>query len=47
MSNWLIKALLVEYIVIMIVCLYERNYPRVLYWIGASLLQVGILWGMK
>lgn len=47
MSNFLIKCLLIEYIVIMAVCVYEKNWARVLYWIGACLLQIGILWGMK
>jgi hypothetical protein len=47
LSNTLIKCLLLEYVVILAVCIYERNYPRSLYWFGAALLQVSILWGMK
>jgi hypothetical protein len=47
MSNWLIKLLVVEYVIIMGVCVYEQNWARTLYWFGASLLQVSILWGMK
>ena len=47
MSNLLIKILLFEYIVIMMVCVVERNWAKTLYWFGASLLQVSILWGMK
>jgi hypothetical protein len=46
-SSLLIKILLIEYVVIMAVCIYENNMPRTLYWFGASLLQVSILWGMK
>ena len=46
-SNWLIRLLLVEYAVIMAVCVYEKNWARVLYWFGAGMLQVAILWGMK
>jgi hypothetical protein len=47
MSNLLIKILLIEYIIIMVVCVFEKNWARVLYWFGASLLQVSILWGMR
>lgn len=47
MSDKLILFLLVAYVVIMGVCIYERNWPRALYWLGASILQISILWGMK
>lgn len=47
MSSLLIKILLVEYIIVAIVCAYERNWPKVLYWISASGLQIAILFGMK
>ena len=47
MSNWLIKFLLVQYVIIALVCVYEHNWAKVLYWIGAGIIQVGILWGMK
>lgn len=46
-SNLLIRILLVEYVIIMAVCVFEKNWARTLYWFGASLLQVSILWGMK
>jgi hypothetical protein len=46
-SNFLIKCLLVEYIVIMAFCLKESNYPKALYWLSASGLQVAILMGFK
>lgn len=41
------KVLLLEYMVIMVVCLFERNGPRTLYWFGAVLLQISVLWGMR
>ena len=47
MSNWLIKFLLVQYIVIAMVCVYEHNWARVLYWIGAGILNYSILLGMR
>ena len=46
-SNWLIRLLLVQYIIIALVCVYEKNFPRVLYWIGAFALNFSILWGMR
>jgi len=47
LSNLLIKLLLVEYLVIAVVCIFEGNWPRVTYWISASGLQIAILWGMR
>jgi hypothetical protein len=47
MSNWLIRILILEYIIIMMVCVWERNFARSLYWLGAVILQLGILLGMK
>jgi len=46
-STLLIKILLVEYVVIMGVCIAEKNWPRALYWLAASGLQVSIIWGMR
>jgi len=36
-----------EYIFIMAVCIAEKNWPRSLYWLGATLLQASIIWGMR
>ena len=47
MSNLLMKILLVEYLIIVGVCAYERNYIKLLYWISASGLQLAVLWGIK
>ena len=47
MSSLLIKCLLVFYIIIFAVCLYEKKWAMALYWISASGLQVAILWGFK
>lgn len=38
LSSLFIKILLLEYIVIMIICLYEHNWVRVEYWLGALLI---------
>lgn len=46
-STWIMKAFLVQYVICAAVCLFERNYPRALYWGAAALLTVSILWGMK
>lgn len=46
-STLLMKLLFVAYIIIMCVSLVERNYPRALYWFGAAVLTVAVLWGTK
>lgn len=47
MSDKLILGLLGIYLIIMVVCMFEKNYARALYWFGASILQISILWGMR
>ena len=46
-SDMMMKMLLVTYFVISVVCLYERNYPRALYWVSAGMITFSVLWGMK
>lgn len=46
-SDNVMKILFVVYILISFLCLYEKNYPRALYWISAGFLTFSILWGMK
>ena len=43
-SNHLMYALIVQYCVIAGVSAYERNGPRALYFVGAALLSVAVLW---
>ena len=43
MSTWLMKGLLAEYLVILLVCLYERNWTWALYWAGAAILMISVL----
>ena len=47
MSNLMMQSLLGYYIIIGVVCIFEKNYPKALYWFSAGLLTVSILWGMK
>lgn len=47
MSNLLIKFLLVEYFIIMGVCVWEAKFNMALYWIGAIILNYAILRGLK
>lgn len=42
-STLMMKALLVAYIIICIVSLFEKNWVRSLYWFGASILQTSVL----
>lgn len=41
------QIFLIEYLICAVVCLFEHNYPRALYWLMASGLNVAVLWGMK
>ena len=43
MSDRLIVGLILAYAVICAVSLYEKNYNRLLYWIGAILIQLSVL----
>jgi len=47
LSSLMMKILIVEYIIVGIVCLLERDYPTALYWGGATMLTSSIVWGMK
>ena len=47
MSNWFIWALIAQYLVIAIVCLFEHNWARVLYYVSAASISVAVLWGMR
>jgi hypothetical protein len=41
------RILLAEYVVIAIACLLEGKIPQTLYWIGAVILLIGVMMGMK
>jgi hypothetical protein len=47
MSTLLMKILLVEYVIIMGVCMVEGNWYRTLYWFGAGILQTSVILGMR
>lgn len=42
-SEWMMKALLVVYVLLAVVCGYEGNYPKALYWFSAGLITVSVL----
>jgi len=46
-SDVLMKSLLIVYLIISIVCIFERNYPKALYWTSAGMITFSVLWGMK
>jgi hypothetical protein len=46
-STWLMKALLVEYMIIAIACAFEHDWAKCLYWVSACGITIAILWGMK
>lgn len=46
MGAKLIIFLIIQYVVIMGVYAYQKNWPMVVYWFGAIVLNIGVLWGM-
>ena len=47
LSDILMKVLVVAYVLVSIVCLFERNYPKALYWASAGAITFSVMWGMK
>ncbi len=46
-STGMMQCLVVAYTAICLTCLWERNYPKALYWASACMITVSVLWGMK
>ena len=46
-STLMMKCFMVAYIICGIICVFEKNYPRALYWTGAGVITFSVLWGMK
>lgn len=46
-SGWMMRALAVSYVALMITCGIERRWEAALYWFGALIINLSILWGMK
>jgi len=46
-STLLMKLWIIAYVATAIISLYERNYPRALYYISAGSLTMAVLWGTR
>jgi len=46
-SDLMMKCLLIFYFIICVVCMFERNFPKALYWLSAGMITFSVLWGMK
>jgi len=44
MGNWLLRFLIIEYGIIAIVYLWAGDWARAMYFIGAIILSLGVLW---
>jgi|GEM_PF-3306286 len=44
MALLLVKMLLIVYLVILVVAVFERDWKLAMYWFGASILQVSVIW---
>jgi hypothetical protein len=47
MSQFLMKLLLVEFIIIAAFCGFERHWMPMLYYLGAGVIQIAVIGGMK
>lgn len=47
MSMYLMKGLIVVYAILAIFCAFEKDYPRLLYWISSIGVTSAVVWGMK
>jgi len=47
MSGNIVILLIVICVVIGVLCIFERSWPWVMYWLGAAVLNGGILWAMS
>lgn len=43
MSLFIMKLFLVQYVVLLLACLWERNWALAMYWTGASIIQLSVL----
>lgn len=44
-SDILMKLFLLGYVLCAIASCFEGNYHRALYWVGASVITIAVLWG--
>lgn len=47
LSTWMMVALIAFYALVSLVSGIEGNWPRCLYWIGAGLITIAVIWGTK
>ena len=43
-GDWLMRVLVVEYVIVALVFASEGNWPRFTYWVGASIITGSVLW---
>lgn len=44
MSSNLIIVFIIEFALLAIISLFEKNYPLTLYGLGGAILNIGVLW---
>lgn len=47
LSDTMMQGLVVFYLLVAGISAYEGNWPRCMYWIGASIITASVLWGTK
>ena len=43
LASWVNLALIATYLVLAVLYALDRNWPKVLYWVGAAILGTGVL----
>ncbi len=46
-SDTIMRCLLVVYLIIAVTCIFEKNYPKALYWTSAGMITLSVLWGFN
>ncbi len=47
LSDKIMQGFMVAYFILSVICFFEKNYPKMLYWICAGGLTASVLWGMR
>jgi len=41
------RVLVIEYFLMVIFSIFSKKQAAIVYWVGAVVLQIGIIWGLK
>ena len=44
LSDKLMILMIIEYVILMLICLFEHRWPQGVYWLGAALIVSAVKW---